>query len=134
MKNYSKVIFIIAGVILLLSLFSIFSTNAVKLGEGFIYYSDNKMISNSKGRIGEIPSNVEDYNYDNNFIIAVQKPLDNDPNALLYDFEYKYEEGFNTNYYWIIIKKEKKIIGPLTITELDSIKNRYNVPKKLNFF
>lgn len=131
MKIYKKIIIIIIGVILLLSIFSILSTDNIRLGYGYIYYSDNKMISSSDGLFGEIPSIIVDYAYDDNFIIAVQKPLENDPNVLLHDFEYKYNEGYNTNYYWIIIKKEKKVIGPINKHEFIIEKNEYNIPEKL---
>jgi len=131
MKKYLKIIFLIIGAILLLSIFSLFWTDNKKMGKGYVYYADNKMITSSDGLYGEIPSVVLSFDYDNNFIIAEQKPLENDPNALLYDFEYKYLEGYNTNYYWLIIKKEKKVIGPMNKEEFMKQRNKYNVPEKL---
>jgi len=131
MKKYFKIIFLIIGAIILLSIFLIFWTDNKNLGNGYVYYSDKKMISSSNGLFGEIPSVVMSYDYDNNIIIAKQKPLENDPNALLYDFEYKYFKGYNTIYYWIIIKKENKVIGPMNEEDYIKQRNKYNVPAKL---
>ncbi len=87
MKKVVKIICIIIGAILLLSIFSLFCTDNKKMGNGYVYYADNKMISSSDGLYGEIPSVISSFDYDNSFIIAEQKPIENDPNALLYDFE-----------------------------------------------
>jgi hypothetical protein len=133
MKKVFNIICIITGAILLLSIFSLFWSDNKKMGNGYVYYADNKMISSSDGLYGEIPSVVSSFDYDNNFIIAEQKPIENDPNALLYDFEYKYIEGYNTNYYWLIIKKEKKVIGPMNKDEFNKQRNKYNVSIKLTF-
>ena len=78
-----------------------------------------------KYKIQIIQSVVLSFDYDNNFIIAKQKPLENDPNGLLYDFEYKYFEGYNTNYYLIIIKNEKRVIGPMNKEEFIKQRNKY---------
>jgi hypothetical protein len=101
------------------------------LGSSFVYYADHKMISSSTGECGGIPSSVLEYNHDKSFIIATQKPIENDPNALLYDSEYTYREGYNTVYYWIILKDNKKVIGPMSKSEFIEAREKYNVPENL---
>ena len=131
MDKHLKIFLFIIGMFLLLSIFSLCWTDNENLGNGYVYYSDNKMILSSDGSYGEIPSVVLSFSYDNDFIIAEQDPLKNDPNLLLYDSEYKYLEGYNSCYYWIIIKKEKIIIGPMNKNEFIKQRNKYNIPDKL---
>jgi len=101
------------------------------LGNSFTYYSDHKMIASSIGECGGVPSIVLEYNYDKNFIIAIQKPIENDPNVLLYDVEYEYKEGYNSVYYWIIIKDNQNVIGPMSKSEFVEVRGKYNVPEDL---
>lgn len=101
------------------------------LGSSFVYYADHKMIANYTGECGGIPSSVLEYNYDKSYIIAAQKPIENDPNALLYDSEYKYIEGYDAVYYWIILKNNKKVIGPMSKSEFIEARRKYNVPEDL---
>lgn len=89
------------------------------------------MIVNSTGECGGVPSTVLEYNHDKRFIVAVQKPIENDPNVLLYECEYKYIGGYDTVYYWIILKDNKKVIGPLLKGEFLEAREKYNVPKYL---
>jgi hypothetical protein len=89
------------------------------------------MIASSTGECGSIPSIILEYNYDKSFIIAVQKPIENDPNILLYDAEYEYKEGYNSVYYWIIIKDIQKVIGPMSKSEFVEVRGKYNVPEDL---
>jgi hypothetical protein len=101
------------------------------LGDGFVYYADHEMISNSTGSYGEIPSNVLEYKHNKKFIIATQKPIENDPNVLLYDTEYVYKQGYNAVYYWIILKEKKTIIGPMTKVEFLEAREKYSVSESL---
>jgi hypothetical protein len=101
------------------------------LGDGFVYFADHKMISNINGSCGEIPSNVLEYKHDKKFIVATQKPIENDPNVLLYDTAYYYKQGYDTIYYWIILKDFKKVIGPLTEDEFLKAIIKYKVSKTL---
>ena len=55
-----------------------------------------------KANGGEIPATVTNFDFNDEFIIAKQKPkLPQDP---LYDNNYKYNRGDKEYYYWIIIK------------------------------
>ncbi len=101
------------------------------LGDGFVYYADHKMISNSTGSYGEIPSNVLGYKHDKKFIIATQKPIENDPNELMYDNEYVYKQGYDVIYYWIILKETKTVIGPLTKVEFLEAREKHNISENL---
>ncbi|NLZ46131.1 MAG: DUF3997 domain-containing protein [Clostridiales bacterium] len=89
------------------------------------------MISNSTGSYGEIPSNVLEYKHDKKFIIATQKPIENDPNELMYDNEYVYKQGYDVIYYWIILKETKTVIGPLTKVEFLEAREKYNISENL---
>ena len=101
------------------------------LGDGFVYFADHKMISNINGSCGEIPSNVLEYKHDKKFIVATQKPIENNPNVLLYDTAYYYKQGYDNIYYWIILKEEKIIIGPMTKIEFLDVREKYCVSENL---
>ncbi|MDD2386983.1 MAG: DUF3997 domain-containing protein [Bacteroidales bacterium] len=105
--------------------------NDKNLGDGFVYYSDHEMISNSTGTYGEIPSTILEYKHNEKFIIATQKPIENDPNALLYDTEYDYKEGCDAVYYWIILKETKTTIGPMTKVEFIEAREKHNISENL---
>ncbi len=82
---------------------------------------------NPNGR--EIPANVVDYDFDNNFIIAKQKPkLPQDP---LYEKEYKYNGGVKEFYYWLIVKNENLVLGPYKLEKFNIQRNKYKVSDKL---
>lgn len=103
-----------------------------KLGDGYIYRNEGgtiKEIYCESPNGGEIPATVVEYVYDNKFIIAKQMPKI--PHDLLYEKTYVYSNGIDNFYYWLIIKGENVVFGPLSMTELDSIRTKYNVPKKL---
>lgn len=86
-------------------------------------------ILNHTDGLKEIPANVISYNYDNNFIIASQRPNKNpDP---LYNRSPIYKDGKNTIYFWLIINKSKLVVGPLTTTEFQQARVQYNVPENL---
>ena len=78
---------------------------------------------------GEIPANVFSYDYNRQFIIAKQKPLL--PPDPLYDKEYLYPLGVDTVYYWIIIKKEHIVLGPMSLDAFNDAKVKYHVPNDL---
>ena len=82
---------------------------------------------NPNGR--EIPANVVDYDFDDNFIIAKQKPkLPQDP---MYDKDYKYNSGVKEFYYWLIIKNENIVLGPFDLEEFNIRRNKYRVSDEL---
>lgn len=103
------------------------------LGSDYVYYADHKMIVSSTGESSGIPSTVIEYCYDKRFIIAAQEPIENDPNALLYDDIYEYTEGYNAIYYWIISKDQKRVYGPLSSIDFVKMKDSLIISKELKF-
>jgi len=104
-----------------------------ELGEGYIYRHEGKPLNdiyseNPKG--GSIPANVISFDYDKKYIIAKQRPKL--PQDILYEKEYEYKLGGDMVYFWLIIKKEKLILGPLSEKEFKEAKKKYKVPDKLS--
>lgn len=80
----------------------------VDLGNGYLFVSENKAFQCiiHELDIGHyiIPSNVEDYAFDNSYIIARQKEDSNSTDQ---------DVGKNRKQYWIVSKKRGTIHGPL---------------------
>jgi hypothetical protein len=101
-------------------------TDSKNLGCDFIYSSEHKHIT---GKI-DIPPTIISYDYDKHFIIAKQKPKEFD--EAIYDkMKYVYPLGRDTVYYWLIVKQEQKVFGPLDYDSFQKLKKEYNVPDKL---
>lgn len=79
----------------------------------------------------DIPANIISYNYNNDFIIAKQKP--NKTDDPIYDTNPVYKLGRDTIYFWLVIHKQKICLGPLTENEFNAEKIKYNVPSNLKF-
>jgi hypothetical protein len=79
---------------------------------------------NTKG----IPPAILKYNYNNDFIIAEQKPNIND-NIL--DETANYKNGRDSLYYWIIVKKNSLCLGPFNLNEFNEAKLKNIVPETL---
>lgn len=92
---------------------------------------DLKDILSKEQKGGEIPSTVIAFDYDKNFIIAKQRPKL--PQDILYEKSYYYELGADTTYFWLIIKKNHLVLGPLKEKEFREVRERYEVPESLNF-
>jgi len=103
-----------------------------KLGNGYFFRNEGKLIKDilcESPSGGEIPATVVAYVYDKKFIIAKQMPkIPQDP---LYEKSYIYPNGNDQYYFWLILKENNTVFGPLSIIELDSIKTEYNIPKTL---
>jgi hypothetical protein len=127
-KNKYLLSIIIAFVLLSCNL-SDYSEN---LGEGYNYIDeggDIKEIFNNKPKFGRVPATVIEFKYDNNFIVAKQKPrLPQDP---LYEKKYKYPYGDDQFYYWLVLKKDGIVLGPFNLEDYNSAKSRHNVSDKL---
>ena len=59
----------------------------------------------------DIPATVVDFAYNQNFIIAKQKPLL--PQDIRYPKQYEYKEGTDRLYYWLILLRNDSLMGPL---------------------
>jgi len=123
-----------AVLFLTLIILSCSSDYTKSLGNGYYYRHEGDELNdiynekpNPNGR--EIPANVVAYDFDDDFIIAKQKPkLPQDP---LYDKDYKYDRGDKEFYYWIIIHKKKLILGPLDFDKYKLVRKENNVPEDL---
>ena len=77
----------------------------------------------------EIPANIISYNFNDDFIIASQRPkMTDDP---LYS-ETHYFNGRDSMYFWLIVHKSKLVLGPLTKSQFDKALSNYNVPMTLD--
>lgn len=104
------------------------------LGGGYFFRNeggDLKDILSKEPKGGEIPSTVIAFNYDDNFIIAKQRPKL--PQDILYEKNYNYELGADTTYFWLIIKKSRLVLGPLKEKEFREVRERYEIPESLKF-
>ena len=88
----------------------------------------NEILNRSPNRKG-VPPDVIRYNYNNDFIIAEQKP--NQYNDIMHDDSVNYKYGRKNLYYWVIFKKSNFCIGPLNEAEFNEARNKYKVPDKL---
>jgi hypothetical protein len=102
------------------------------LGAGYYYHEkggkEKTIISQvtKRGICGEII----DYDYDNDFILAAQKPYEN--YCWFDSYVEDFPNGLNATYYWLILKKDNIILGPYELTKFKEIRNRYKVPATLN--
>lgn len=128
-RFYTSVIFFIA-----LILQSCSSDDFKNLGNDYFYRNEGgniKDIHCKKANGGEIPATVIAYDFDDNFIIAKQKPkLPQDP---LYDKDYEYNRGDKEFYYWLIVKNENLVLGPFNLEEFNIQRSKHKVPAKLVF-
>lgn len=104
------------------------------LGDGYFFRNeggDLKDILSKEPKGGEIPSTVIAFDYDKNFIIAKQRPKL--PQDILYEKNYYYELGADTTYFWLIVKKNRLVLGPQKEKEFRDVRERYEVPESLKF-
>ena len=78
----------------------------------------------------QIPADVLGYDYDDNFIIALQKPDAVD--EPLYETKYSYPQGRDRTYYWLIVHSQKLILGPMLEQEFVDARIKYHVPSTLD--
>jgi adenine/guanine phosphoribosyltransferase-like PRPP-binding protein len=102
------------------------------LGDDYFYRfeaSDLRDIHCERANGGQIPADVVAYDFDDNFIIAKQKPkLPQDP---LYGKDYKYSKGGKEFYYWLIVKKSDVVLGPLSFEAFNNSRIKYKVPRNI---
>lgn len=79
----------------------------------------------------EIPANIIKYYYDENYILAIQKPKKNPD--VLYNKEYNYPNGLDSVYYWIVINKQNKFIGPLNKNDFEKILKFNSISNKIEW-
>lgn len=137
-----KVRYIFLILFLLYLIWCSLSSDDKRLGKGYVYYPEHRSIHYT--RPGElknrhIPPYVLGYNYDRYFIVARQKP------EKFYEEIYgKYDYPFSRDmtYFWIIVKADRKVLGPLDETSYwrlaDSLginpENQRGLSKNIGFF
>ena len=110
-------IFIICFIVI--SMFSFFEgNNIIELGYGFHYNEELLAIMSDYLNLPDIPPEVLMYQHDDSFIVAKQKPRRYKEFNYTYNEGYKYSKGLDSEYYWIIKKKEKKISAHWNIVSL----------------
>jgi hypothetical protein len=123
-------IFIICFIVI--SMFSLFEgNNIIELGYGFHYNEELLAIMSDYLNLPDIPSEVLMYQHDDSFIIAKQKPRRYKEFNYTYNEGYKYSKGLDSEYYWIIKKKEKKVFGPLEYSQFIRLCDEFYVPENL---
>ena len=110
------------------------SDYSITLGDGYTFVSEggdfNYIFHKVPAEGGEIPPNVISFDYDECFIIAKQKPM-----PFQYGYETAEEYANRTDTvkpcYWLIIKKEHKLLGPMDYDSLCQLKKHCEVSDKL---
>lgn len=103
----------------------------VDLRNGYFYRNEGDEIKDIHSEKGdrEIPATVTAYAFDDEFILARQKPkLPADP---LYNEQPVYVNGPEHDYYWIIDHKQETIWGPLDEQEYLRTRSLAGVPSEL---
>ena len=109
---------------LLCSLFiqSCISDSIKNLGNGYFYRDEGENIKDIL---------CLDYIYNDEYIIAKQKPKY--PQEPLY--KRKYEYGTNDSlFYWIILKTNDVVLGPLSWQEYLDMRLKYQIPIELSLY
>lgn len=125
-------------IIIIISLFSIlyvfygFITydGMEKIDKNFCYATESLAIV-GKDNLIDVPPYVKFYCYDKFFVLVKQRPHYFYDDIFEYNENYEYKHGLNTDYYWIIIKKEKRVVGPLTEEEFYKNIEALNISEKL---
>ena len=111
-----KVRYIFLILFLLYLIWCSLSSDDKRLGKGYVYDPEHRAILYTRpGELknSDIPPYVLGYNYDRCFIVARQKP------KKFYEEIYgKYDYPFSRDmtYFWIIVKADRKVLGPLDET------------------
>jgi Protein of unknown function (DUF3997) len=122
-----------SGIVIFLCLLISCSSDATKeLGGSYFLRiegeSTNEILNYEPNKNG-IPPAVLKYNFNDSFIIAEQKP--NKFNDVMHDDSIEYPNGRKRLYYWLILKHNNKLIGPMNGVEFKAARNKYKVPKDL---
>ena len=105
-----------------------FSDEQIKLSGGWIFVTEGKHEKVLDGGGIFIPCEVTDYQYNDDFIIASQKPTSE---CFLGNDTFKYKYGKDSTYYWLVIHTSDELLGPLTKEEYLKVRMKYNVPETL---
>jgi hypothetical protein len=118
--------------ILNIALFCNCSDKTINLGSDYFLRIEGKGTNDILSRSpidGSIPCDVLMYDFNSDFIIAKQKP--NKITSPMYEREFEYKNGRDSNYYWIIGHNPKIFVGPLNEVEYLGAREKYKIPKDL---
>ena len=104
------------------------SDDTKKLSGGWLYVSESTLDKVIDGGYAYIPCEVTHYGFDADFIIAAQKPS---KECFLGQDVNNYRFGRDSIYYWIVVHKQKQLIGPLELTEFKKARDSLNVPNSV---
>ena len=106
------------------------------LGDGFYFSSTNefnkhiwywRLFDKEHEDIG-VPPCVLSYRNTHRFILVMHKPRKFDD---IIDIHYTYPQGRDSDYFWIVIKKEKIIIGPMSKEKMVACQDSLLIPARL---
>lgn len=100
------------------------------LGNGYIFGHESIDLNFILGKGGAIPADVIAWGYNEDFIIAKQKPEKKDP-PYYFEEKWVYPLGRDTTYYWVIIKQKHEVLGPLNYDGFEQVKKDYHIPETL---
>ena len=125
-----KILFIyIPAALTYYGFFSLLSdTETMDLGGGYIYFDGNESIN---GKNLNIPGLVENFEFNDRFIIARQNPNGSFPSAYDPKGNHTYPLGNWQLHYWILDKFEDRYYGPLPPAKYFELRDSLNI--KLTF-
>jgi hypothetical protein len=118
--------------VFLLSFSSSCTRDKNDLGAGYFYHENGgreKTIVSTDAKRG-ICGEIVAYDYNDDFIVAAQKPYEN--YCWFDSYVEDFPNGLNATYYWLIIKKDNIILGPYEQAKFKEIRERYKVPASLD--
>lgn len=131
LKKTSKIVFSVVIIFLLCILAgTVFYSPEKDLGNGFRYHEDYRCIF-SPDNIPDIVPKILWYKTDKKYITAKQRPRKEREYLYHYNENYSYSEGLDADYYWLVLKVERKVFGPLTYDKFILLCNKYEVDEKL---
>ena len=122
--NKKYLIIIIITLFVFISFY--YDKDETDLGNGCIYNSKRRDII---GKIN-IPPKIIIYSFNDDFILVKQKPKDFD--NIIYGNDVIYPLGRDFIYYWLVVKKEEKLFGPIMYDSLIVLKEYYKINLNLN--
>lgn len=123
MNKINKKTYILLACLLLAAycFYSITSLDKKDLGGGYTYYYEQDHVLGRDKTQPDIPPTIDAFSYDDEFIIAKQSLRGRCPSAMYNapDNYVDYPLGLDSTYYWIIVKKNDSLLGPLTKSEFN---------------
>lgn len=134
MKNNTTIIRVVLVLISVLGTLSCGSDWSKRIGGRYIYIEEGEEWNFIIGPFIDIPPNITFYAFDDDYIVATQVPL---PLKKLKNASQSFsdiifpEDKSSPFYYWVVIKNEQNIYGPLDEEGFRVINERYHIPERL---